>query len=243
MHVALLYFGKTRSIRYTYQTHQIHVFDKLKGAGITYDNYMHTWDTSHNMIWHNDSGIPEDEDSYALLEPAYFKKDNQADFLKTVDMSKYFYSNVNVNDLRIYSREWLFDSRLIRNHICALESQGRAFQMAEETGIHYDAYIVIRPDAHFSSDLDIHELQTVQENSVYIPDWDHWMGYNDRFAFGCKEAIRKYTHRVDDLEEFRATKGPLTSEKATKLMIEKYGFQMKPLTVRFRLCRPDGKLG
>jgi hypothetical protein len=241
MKVALLYFGKSRSIRHTYTTHQTHVFDKLKGAGITYDVFMHLWSTPGNLVWNNDSGVPEDEESYALLEPDFFKKEDQNEFLKTIDFGLYFYPTVYQTIGHSTHGEWL--PQLVLNHVCALESQRRVFQMTEETGNVYDAYIVIRPDAFFVSDLDIEALQSVQSNSLYLPEWMWFEGYNDRFAFGCKDVIHRYTHRLDDLPEFRKTKGRIVAEKCLKLMVEKYGFVVKPLSVQFQLCRPNGECG
>ena len=242
MHIALLYFGKSRSIRHSHETHYEHIFAKLKEVNITYDVFMHTWDTSENRIWQSIAAIPEDEESYSLLHPAYFKKDDQGEFLKTIKLGQFFYNQINVADIGKYSREWLFDSHLIQNHLCALESQRRVFQMCEEAGIHYDAYVILRPDAFFESDIDIDILRSIEEGNVYIPDWDHWLGYNDRFAFGSKEAIRIYTNRGYDLAEFRKTYGPLTSEKGLKLTLIKYGLEMRPLCIRFKLCRPNGTL-
>jgi hypothetical protein len=240
MHIALLYFGKSRSIRHTYKTHQTHVFNKLKGAGITYDTYMHVWDSSDNMVWNRESGVPEDEDSYALLEPTYFKKEDQQEFLDVLDFGQYFYESVYRARGECANGEWI--PQLVRNHICALESQRRVFQMTEETGVQYDAYIVIRPDAYFVSDLDIELLQTVQPNTLYVPEWMWFEGYNDRLAFGCKEVIQRYTNRIADFPEFRRTRGRVVAEKYLKLTVEKYGFAVKPLQVRFRLCRPSGAL-
>ena len=114
--------------------------------------------------------------------------------------------------------------------------------MAEDSGKNYNAFIVIRPDAYFVSDIDIAALTTVAHNTLYVPDWMWFEGYNDRLAFGCKEVIYHYTHRVKDFPEFRRTKGRIVAEKYLKLMVEKYGFQINPISVRFRLCRPDGTL-
>jgi hypothetical protein len=241
MKVALLYFGKSRSIRRTYTTHQIHVFNKLKEAGIEYDIFMHLWSSSNNMIWGSESGIPEDEGSYTLLEPTFFKKESQNDFLKTVDFGKYFYPHIYRTIGHSTHGEWL--PQLVQNHICALESQRRVFQMAEDTGIVYDAYIVIRPDAYFVSDLDIDALRSLQVNTLYLPEWMWFEGYNDRFAFGCKDVMQRYTGRLEDLPEFRRTNGRIVAEKCVKLMVEKYGFVVKPLSVKFHLCRPDGTMG
>jgi hypothetical protein len=243
MRVALLYFGRSRSIRHTYQTHQTYVYNVLKSAGIDYDVYMHLWDASNNAVWHKETGAPEDTESYALLEPKYFKKENQEEFLAIINMDDYFYKQVSGSDIGKYSNEWLFMPHLVRNHLCALESQRRAFQMTIDSGIHYDAYIVIRPDAYFTSELDVNALQSMEEGTLYVPDWDHWLGFNDRFAFGSKEVIRIYTHRLRDLAEFRRTAGPITSEKGLKLTVEKYGLRVGSLTVRFQLCRPNGQLG
>lgn len=240
MKVAILYFGKSRSIRHTYKTHHRHVFDAMKAADIEFDVFMHLWHTAGNVVWGRESGVPEDEGSYPLLAPDHLEKDRQDEFLKTIDFGRYFYEHVYREFGHSVHGEW--KPCLVRNHICALESQRRVFRMAERAGRAYDAYLVIRPDAFFESGLDVAVLRSVQPGTLFVPRWKSCEGYNDRLAFGCRDVMWRYTHRLDDLPEFRLTKGRIVAEKCLKLMVEKYGFSTVPLSVRFKLCRPDGTL-
>jgi hypothetical protein len=240
MRVALLYFGKARSIRRTYPTQKEYVFDKLTEAGIEFDTYMHTWETSDNFVWDKNTGYPEDEESYALLGFKQFRKDVQEEFLGSIDFHKYFYPHVWATRGHSNEGEWL--PGLIRNHICALESQRRVFEIAQNSGVHYDAFVVIRPDAYFTSPLDTSVFQHLNDSTLVVPGWFSFEGYNDRMAIGTFTPIRFYTHRLSDLPEFREKYGRIVAEKCLKLAVQKYGLTVVTIDTLFKLCRPDGTL-
>lgn len=240
MRVALLYFGKARSIRRTYPTQKEHVFDKLTEAGVEFDTYMHTWDTSDNVVWQKNTAYPEDEDSYALLGTKQFQKDSQDEFLESINFSQYFYAYDYAAKGDSHYGEWL--PGLIRNHICALESQRRVFELAQSSGIAYDAFMVIRPDAYFTSPLDTTVFQRLTDNMLVIPSWGSYEGFNDRMAIGTVHPIRTYTHRLADLPEFRRTNGRIVAEKCLKLTVDKYHLSVETIDTQFKMCRPDGTM-
>jgi hypothetical protein len=218
MRIALLYFGKARSLRRTYPTQKEHVFDKLTEAGIEYDVYMHTWETSDNVVWQTNTAYSEDEDSYALLGAKLFQKDSQDEFLESIDFSQYFYAHDYAARGHSHHGEWL--PGLIRNHICALESQRRVFELAQNSGITYDAFMVIRPDAYFTTPLDTSVFQRLNDSTLVVPGWFSFEGYNDRMAIGTFTPIRFYTHRLSDLPEFREKYGRIVAEKCLKLAVK-----------------------
>ena len=237
MRIALLYFGKTRSIRKTYNSHFEHIYEPLKAAGIDYDIYLHTWKTNDNMIWDKECNVPNDDEEYKLLNPEFYRQDVQAEFQASFDFSSYFDKEIwdQHGDNRYYG-EWR--PQMVMNHLCALESERRVFQMCEDTGRTYDYYIVLRPDALFTMSLNLKDFLGLDETSIAIPEWKWYEGYNDRFAIGKKETIRRYTNRGRDLAEFRKTHGRIVAEKNLKLALDKYRIVVKPIKLHFDLCRP-----
>lgn len=61
---------------------------------------------------------------------------------------------------------------------------------SQQSGVKYDAILAIRPDtAQFKNktDLPFHmdEIASLEGvNSIWVPDFQHWEGFNDRAAFG-----------------------------------------------------------
>ena len=129
--VAICYWGMTRSIRIIHNAHKNQIFDIFKNNQVEYDVYMHTWKTAQNFIWGVDwnstRNIPNDYNEYRLLNPSYYEIDEQDEFLNTVNFSNYFKQELydTYGDHPDY--EWR--PELIRNMICALESQKRVTQM------------------------------------------------------------------------------------------------------------------
>ena len=67
VNIAICYFGLTRSIIHTHESHKKHLFNILDNNNIDYDIYMHTWKTSHNIVWDKIYPNPINYDEYKLL--------------------------------------------------------------------------------------------------------------------------------------------------------------------------------
>ena len=80
---AIIYFGLTRSIRKTHETHKKYVYDVLKKNNITYQIFMHTWKTKDDTqnVW--EKKIPEkiDYTEYKLLSPDFYTLDDETEYL------------------------------------------------------------------------------------------------------------------------------------------------------------------
>jgi hypothetical protein len=187
---------------------------------------MHTWKTKDNKqkIW--ETTVPQeiDYDEYKLLSPDVYKIDSQDEFLKTINIDDYVCKKVNA-----------WPEGLIRNHICALESMKRSFAMVDKT---YDIVIIIRPDVEFKIDIPIAEMLQ-DKDKVSIPNFDHWEGYNDRFACANYNNAQIYTNRLDELLEFRKKYEFITSEKYLKFVLEKYKIPVNLINFPFDIVRPS----
>jgi len=176
--IAICYWGMTRSTKHVYKSHHTNLFGILKKHGYTTDVYIHSWKTDKNTIWQNTSSIPIDYEEYKLLEPTEYSLDDQKLFLDSINFSDYFYEYVYKAFRGDHIEgEWIPD--LIRNHLCALESQKRVFTMVMNSKIEYDFVVFIRPDVLITSIFDIHWLSYFQndDTNIIILDYDHYEGF------------------------------------------------------------------
>ena len=231
--IAICYHGMTRSTRFVYQTHYENVFNVLKSNNATFDVYLHTWKTNNNWVWTEDIHVPNDYTEHNFLNPTRYQIDDQDEFLKTIDFSIY---NNETDD----NRKWV--PELIRNYMCALESQKRCFNMCVSSNIKYDYVIFIRPDIEIIDKLPydkIFDSKIFEYNSIFIPH-DNWFdGYNDRFAITTFNNALWYSHRSNETEEYRIQYGCVFAEKYAKYIIDKY-YKLMPISFRFLLVRSNG---
>jgi len=234
MKIAICYWGMTRSVKQTYKSHHAHLFNILKNHGIDYDVYIHTWQTGQNMVWGEDCKVPIDYDEYKLLSPTHYSIDNQDEFLNSLDFSNYF----NAELYNIHGGDTLHEWRpyLIRNHLCALESQRRVYNMVCEQHIQYDFILFIRPDVIISTDFDYNILTT--DFDIILPNYDHFNGLNDKFAILQFNCASHYATRINEIIEFRQNNGRIVSEKYVKFIVEKYYHNVKFIDFIMTLTRP-----
>jgi hypothetical protein len=239
--VAICYFGLTRSTRYVYQSHIANLFDVLRKNNVDFDTFMHTWKTKYNIIWETIYKEQIDYDEYKLLKPTHYQIDDQDIFTRAVDSNFHLYYNRQVMEEigEGYQGEWR--PMLIRNHLCALESQRRVFKMVTETGNNYDAVIFIRPDVCLKNEFDVSFVLNLGEKDIVVADYEHGEGFNDKFCIGHPKTFDKYANRIDEIAEFRRTHSRIVSEKYVKFIIQKYDYNVRFINFYFNIVRPDGK--
>lgn len=230
--IAICYFGLTRSVHATFSSHHNLLYSPLRAAGHAIDVYMHTWRTDTPHYWWTPAP-PLDYEEYRLLKPDVYKIEEQKEFIDTINFGQVF-------DEELYRRvgdapegEW--HPRLILNHLCALESQKRAFQMAQDSRVAYDHVLFVRPDVRIISPFDPVWLSVPYP--ILIPDFEHNNGYNDKFAALSFTTADLYAKRIDEITEFRKTNGRIVSEKYVKFIIEKYYGEVACIAFRFEIIR------
>ena len=234
--IAICYWGMTRSTRKVYMSHNTHLFSILTQNKIHYDTFMHTWETDQNIIWENDCNIQNDYEEYKLLNPTYFKRDIQTIFFNALDFSNYFNQELFDKYGGDSPHEWR--PQLIKNHLCALESQKRVTDMVLSCGNTYDYIIYIRPDVMLLTPFIVDCLPHVLSGTIIIPNDDHHEGLNDRFAIVCYNDCSYYGKRIDEIINFRKTNGRIVSEKYVKFIIKKYFKKLLFINFKFIIIRP-----
>ena len=245
----ILYFGLTRTTKQVYTSHMMSIYSVLDSYGLSYKKFMHTWRTKDNKqrVWYETIDKEIDYSEYKLLEPDEYKIEDQEDFLNSINMDNYFYKDVyeKINMVKTHSRdiycedgEWL--PELVTNHLCALESQKRCLGMLEEymqKGYNFKQIIFIRPDVRINSLLPLYDILSNPE-AIYIPNKDHFQGYNDRFAIMNYKNACIYGKRIDEIAEFRRNQGRIVSEIYLKYIIDKYSMNIIFINFNFEIIRP-----
>ena len=71
---------------------------------------------------------------------------------------------------------------------------------ARRSGTAYDWVVRCRPDLFFLNSLP--ELSTLDPAYVYLPDFHHFDGCNDRFAIGSSDKMDVYFNKFDDIHDY-----------------------------------------
>jgi hypothetical protein len=233
--IAVCYWGLPRSIGMVYQSQKEKVFDVLTSHGIEYDVYAHFWQTDVNRVWDWVVPMPLDYDSVKLLNPKSVQIDDQQAFLDTIKFEEYYYEHEK-------DQEWL--PHLIRNHLCALESQKRCVNLCLSANVAYDYIMFLRPDALIESFLPVELVFGREEkavNTIVLPTNNHYEGLNDRFAILRFESVLWYSHRINRIREFRKHNGRIVSEKYVKYVVDGH-YLPEYVDFNFRLMRTDGSI-
>jgi hypothetical protein len=231
---AIVYWGLTRSTKAVYTSHIELIQNILKKNSKTFKIFMHTWKTKDNKqsIWETIIDQPIDYDEYKLLRPDVYQIDNQETFLESVNMNKFFYKHVPKY------KEWA--PGLVKNHVCALESMKRGFLLVEKYmsyGVSFKNIMFVRPDVMICNEFPLHQIVS---DKINIPNFDHYGGYNDRFAVMNYKNALVYAKRIDELAAFRKNHGRIVSEHYTKFIIDKYRIPVNMIGFDFIIVRPVG---
>jgi hypothetical protein len=87
----------------------------------------------------------------------------------------------------------------IKNLMCQLNSLATVTSMWRERKREYDVVMYLRPDMLYNCRLPVEHIAKVQDNRIYIADFHHWHGYNDRFAMGLPHVVGNWGERCADL--------------------------------------------
>ena len=240
--IAIVYFGLLRSVNHVYTTHYNYIYKVLNKAGFKFKVFVHSWKTQNNVqnVWDVKQDILQNYDDVRLLCPVKYKFDIQEDFLKTINLDDYFYKDVYEKNGMCDQGEWL--PELVKNHLCALESQKRVLSLVNESSEKFDYVMFVRPDAKFNQPFPVKALSNLvsSNNKILISNFSHNDGINDRFAVTNYSHAKYYANRIDNIIDYRKNHGRITSEKYLKFTVSKH-FIPVMINFTFFIIRPDGK--
>lgn len=104
----------------------------------------------------------------------------------------------------------------------------------------YDAVIRCRPDLLFNRPINnLHVEDSIKNNCLYLPDFGHFDGFNDQFAFGSNEMMTLYAKCYSELDKW-APKVPFKPEPLLKHHVMENKITLKFSNVDYFLRRSNG---
>ena len=175
-----------RSLKFTIDSIQKHIFDVLKKENIEYDVYIHTFDTTVATGTRNgsDNNTPIDVKDCNLLNPCVLQIESEEEFNKNFDWKS----------VEKYKDPWNNKFMSLRNMIRELHSCNKVFISTQQKK--YDFYIFTRADIRWIKDVVV-----PSENELIISH-----GFvNDLCAIGKYNAIKHWASRINSIHKFRGT--------------------------------------
>jgi hypothetical protein len=182
--IALIFYGITRSLKYTINSIETNILDVLKKNNINYTIYQHTYKVNdYNNIRNNEKKQNLDYTEYTLLNPDYLTIDTQDIVKLKLDLNKY----------KSHKDPWNTNYNSVENYIFGMYSKFKATNMVTDNKTTYDYYMFIRPDCYYYQPFDINFLNKVTNNEICIPNFHLHSKYkiNDRFSL-----CNKYTYKL-----------------------------------------------
>lgn len=118
-------------------------------------------------------------------------------------------------------------------------------KMLRDTKTTYDLVIFMRPDTFFVSALLKDELVRVleQPNTIGIPKYHSYGGYNDAFAFGAQQDMLVYGTRVHGLRDYVGIKKkPPHAETYLKVALDDHSIKVLGTNHKVQVIRSNGQL-
>jgi hypothetical protein len=235
--VAICMSGLLRTYK---RTHAPFVGNLLKAnPAFDFDVFIHTTDTMETSA------------------PRYWKRGAGAANLKTEDYIDDVMKLYNPVNLRMDPAKNLEVSDLIRSlnvGPSARDEQSplRMFrgiklsnelkkQHEQDSGFVYDYVMRMRTDFEITKPITL--PSKLQPNTVYIPDFGHFGGWNDQFAFGTSAVMDVYSEMFDNVHRI-LTVGKLgyNPEQMLKAHLYDNRIDVKQVPVNYFLRRMDGSI-
>jgi hypothetical protein len=230
MKIAICFFGLTRSLKYTISSINKNLFNVLKNENYEYTIFLHTYNLTKLVNKRTGENDILNVDEYKLLSPDYFEITDQNIFDNTVDINKY---NKNGYSLT-YTDETIMNIHRQNNSIM------KVWNLVNQIETNFDFYIMCRPDIELLFPI---ILPTIIPKTLYIPNFAHYGGFNDRFCIGDKYSVSVWSSRLNYIDQY-CENNILQSEQLLKYVLKCNNVNVKLLSAlfRFRRIRTNGKI-
>jgi len=233
MKVALVFWGLTRSLKYTIDSINKKILNVLKKHNIEYKIFMHAWTV--NSVYNNtrskEANIQLDNEEYKLLNPDYFETHDQDEFKK----------NIIFKAFRTHKDPWNTNYETVDNFICAMFSKSRCTQLIRKSNENFDYIIFLRPDCMYLTCLDISFLKLANNNTICIPNFALYSNFNDRFCITNMATYQLYGDIFSKLFMY-SKKMSLHSETIHYNIIKQHKMNIKLINFKFKRVRANGTI-
>jgi hypothetical protein len=228
--VAVCFYGLCRSTNYTIESINNCIFKPLKQLNFNYHIYLHTFNvtTPYTNARNNEENIMLDNDLYKLLNPMFYKIDDQDNIKKSIDFLKY----------RTNGDPWLNDFKSLDNLILGLYSLNQITQLWKNNCNTYDYIIYLRPDVKFINPLQLSFFSELNNSNIALPDF-HEYPINDRFAIGKPNVMLLYGERYLRAYDYSLI-NKLHAETYLNYILEKNKIDIIKIKFYFQRIRANG---
>jgi hypothetical protein len=258
--VAVAFYGLSRSLHVTLPSIERHVFEVLDKNGIVYDVFWSGLDAGHiNNKRSGERNLTLDSTEFAQKRPCVLNVASQSVIIPT-ELSLYKEARAEFPPDKVD----LFhdDLQSVRNLLAAFHSMRTAHSMiarySRAQNFSYDAVVVLRPDTAVVSDIDLPRYlpEIVEEErlfaaghhglqNMWVPNFQHWAGYNDRAAYGSLRVITPYLMRGIAFRD-RSMAGNFSAinngESFLKMFVHAHNITTRLSTLRVVRVRADSSV-
>jgi hypothetical protein len=242
--VAIGFYGMSRNLRLTLPSIKKHVLDVFDRHNIVYDVFWSTVTTSVLVSNRsNEWSIDIDEYDVRLLRPCVT---TLLPMYRVLEETSFDYSHVSPH----YHYKDGFSS--VRNIFCSLRTQkvldASIRDHAAAEGLVYDAVATFRPDTAVIRDIDLAKLLVKKKFSkkhIYLPNFAHFKGVNDRSAYGSPAVMSAYLNREEAFKislKTNTDRWIYNTETFLKNYLKELNIPVLKSTVRVMRVRADGKI-
>mmetsp|Transcript_29770 Transcript_29770/g.80027 ORF Transcript_29770/g.80027 Transcript_29770/m.80027 type:complete len:303 (+) Transcript_29770:248-1156(+) len=165
------------------------------------------------------------------------------------------------NELKRYGDAWFNHYVSLKNVLRQYNSLHRAYKLMEleqeEKGIQYTILCASRMDVLYLDNLPdscVQSLAQLDPGTIFVPNFHEWElrednliyptgGMNDRFAIGCRHAMRVYTDRVEHAVSFcRQRARMFHTETFLKWHLAQRRVTVRKMPFRFQRIRGSGDI-
>jgi hypothetical protein len=230
--IAVCFFGITRSLKHTLQninTHVVNPARKLSEVRL----YAHFFDQKCIVNPRSGECCELDENEYKLLNLDQV----------TIDQPDEFLAHSDFNQVSRFGDGFGDGFKSLRNLYHQLYSLNSVTAKALESKP--DIVVFARPDLKYHDSFLLTykaaiEAATDKRKIIYVPNWQHWDGLNDRFSVAVgTEAIKAYGQRYRAISQYcTETQSCLHSEKLLKYALKSQ--KVKMISLRASRVRSNG---
>jgi hypothetical protein len=240
--VAVCFFGQVKQFDHVASSIQKHIFNLLESENFAIEIYAHTYNQTSFTN-------PRNRENNTSIDPTslgkYFSVNVSYNVSVIFDDLAAADSSFDLKQLLKYGDPWPENPIIsARNMVRQLYSLRRVSQLWAPYAHRYKYCIYLRPDLHFTADLDMNRTRPRLDNgTISTPDFAQFGGLNDRFAIGTPAVMQIYGSRADQLLDYvlRLKRKPHAEAFLLHAMRSR-GIRNIDSSVRFKRMRAGGSL-
>lgn len=230
--IGICFFGITRSLAYTLPSIEAHVLAPARALGeVRIYAHLFRQDRIENPRTGETGAL--DPREYELLRADRLELEAPGSCLE-----KWHFET-----LKTHGDFWNNGFASLRNLVHQQHSLHRVSSLVLADG-DVDICVFVRPDLRYHDSLaePLRAACRARAGTVFLPRWQPWFGYNDRFAIAVgAAAIAAYGQRAEAaLSYCRDRQAPLHSERMLKYRLVRQGIRVRRIAARASRVRSDG---